>query len=371
MKNLYRIIVLLIACNFLLTGCWDQKIFEQIGLVLTVGIEKSDDGKLLVTYIYPVMGGKEKDGVDMISTESSLLRGARENVNHESPKLLESGKTQQVLISEDLARTGIHNILEVFQRDVALPTIASVVIVEGSPHELLEKGKEFQYKPRLSFYLLQLLENNSKLSNIPDTRIYNFDIDYYAPGIDPIVPMIRLREKSVVLIGCALFTDDKMVGNLDSNNTIMLMGLMGKLKDTYLVFESKQYPTSNPNNYGISLIVSTQKRKIDIAFDEEGIPIININLKFNCILQEYRWDETDKMSEKNKLEKSLSKQLTTSCNEVVKKMQVVNSDPIGLGNLIRAKYYQYWQNIDWKEVYPEAKINVDASIKILKSGIIK
>jgi hypothetical protein len=39
--------------------------------------------------------------------------------------------------------------------------------------------------------------------------------------------------------------------------------------------------------------------------------------------------------------------------------------------MIRAKYYEYWQSIDWKEIYPKAKINVDLKVEIIREGLIK
>lgn len=371
MKKTIKAIALFIACTFILTGCWDQKVFEKLGLILSNGIEKSSDGKLLVTYVYPVIGGKEKDAVDAAFTEASLLRSGREHIRNEAPKLIESGKIQQVLISEELAKNGIHDILEIYQRDVAIPAISTVVVVEGSPKELLEKGMNFKNKPRISYYILQMLENNYMISNIPDTKVFDFDIDYYAPGIDPVVPKIKLEKELIRITGCALFSNDKMVGKLNNLDTIMLMGMKGKIKNTFLAIESKQYTSLNPNKYGIAMVLSTKKRKINIDFNEEGIPVINIYLKYECVLNEYKWNETNNKTEQKKIEKELSKQLTSMCNKTIKKMQAVNSDPIGLGNIIRAKYYKYWQSIDWKEVYPKAKINTNVNVEITKTGIIR
>jgi spore germination protein len=372
MKKLFSILTLIILCSFILSGCWDQKIFEQVALVLSIGIEESKDKEqLLITYVYPIIGGKERDDVGLESGTSNILRGAREIIRYKTPKRVEGGKIQQILISDSLAKTGIHDILEIFQRDVTLPAIAYVVVVEGSPNEMLIKGEKLENRPRISFYAFQLLEDNVKASNIPNTKVFDFDINFFAPGLDPVTPMIKLEKESLAITGCALFSDDKMVGKLNEKQTVMLLGMMGQTKNTDFIFLDKQFSTDNPINYGISVTLRKPKHKIDINFDDEGIPIIDISMKYESQLDEYKWNETNDPVEQARIEKEMGKQLSIVCNEVVKIMQEVNSDPIGFGNMIRAKYYEYWQSIDWREVYPEAQIKVDVQTEIVKEGIIR
>lgn len=367
----YRIITLLILCSLLFTGCWDQKLFEQMGLVLAKSIEESSDGKLLTAYTYPVIGGKEKDTSDFMAESVTTLREGRQLGRLRSPKFIEVGKVQELLISEDLAKKGIHDLLEVYQRDPTSPAVAYVVIVEGSPYELLEKGIQFKDKPRIGLYLYQLLENNSKRSIIPNTKVFDFDIDFFAPGLDPITPLIQLGTADVAIRGCALFSEDKMVGKLDNNQTIMLLGMMGETKNTDFSLSDPQLKTENPDKYGVAIVLQKPKRKIDISFDNENKLNISISLKYKCALDEYKWNKTDDAKEQQKIEKIISEQMQKLCTDVIKKLQEVNSDPIGLGNIVRAKYNQYWKSVDWKEAYKNATITVNVKADIYQEGIIK
>ncbi|MGB7605085.1 MAG: Ger(x)C family spore germination protein [Lutisporaceae bacterium] len=371
MKSQFRILALIILCSLILTGCWDQKIYEQLGLILTLGIEESSDKQLLLTYVYPIIGGKVRSDVGIESAQSTIIRGVREKLAYNAPKRMEGGKIQQVLLSDSLAKTGIHDILEIFQRDATLPAVAYVVVVEGSPNELIVKGSKLEDRPRISLYLFQLIEENVKLSSIPNTKIFDFDINFFAPGLDPITPMIKLEKESVALTGCALFSDDKMVGKLDEKQTVLLLGIMGQTRNTDFVVSDPQLPSSNPIKYGIAVTLRKPKRKIDISFGEDGIPIIDISLKYECQIDEYKWNETNDPTKQNKLEKIVSKNMESYCNEVVKKIQAVNCDSVGFGNMIRAKHYEYWQRIDWREIYPQAKIKVAVQVEVVKEGIIK
>ena len=370
MKNLRNLLALILFCSLLLGGCWDQKTFEQVGLTLSFGIELSESGNLLITSIYPVVGGQQTGEVDIISTETHIVRGGRTNMRLASPKLLEGGKVQQVLLSDSIAKEGIHDLLEVFQRDVTVPAISFVTIVEGSPAELLKKASEFKSKPRVSFYLYHLLENNVKLSNIPNTKIFDFDINYFSPGLDPIVPTIKLGNDIIQITGCALFSKDKMTGKLNVKETNLLMGLLDQLKYSDFVLDDPEFLKEHDVKYGLAITFFNNKRKINIDFSEEGTPIVEINVKYRCSLDEYKWDKTIDPKVQEDLEKKIGEQFTRISNNVIKKLQEANCDPIGIGDLIRAKYYDYWQSIDWKEVYQEAEIKANVEMEIGNVGII-
>lgn len=371
MKKLHKVISLILICSLMLTACWDQKLFEQVGYILSFGIELSENENLLITTVYPVIGGEQQGNVDIISTETIIVRGGRNNFRLVSPKLIEGGKIQQVLVSDQVARAGVHDLLEVFQRDATVPAIAFIVIVEGSPLELLKKASEFKSKPRVSFYLYQMLENNVKLSNIPNTKIFDFDINFFAQGLDPIVPTVKLGNEDIQVTGCALFDKDKMTGHLDNKETSMLLALMDQFKYTDYILDLPEFSSRHDEKYGLAITLLKRSRKIKIDFSEEGIPEVMIDLKFRCNLDEYKWDKTIDAEIQKNMEKQMGEYFTTKCNEIIKKLQEAKCDPIGIGDNIRANYYDYYKNIDWKDIYPQAVIKANVEVEVGNVGIIK
>lgn len=365
-----KVLVLIITSIFL-TGCWDQKVFEQIGFMLNVSIESSGDEELLVTYTSPVIGEKKTPNqVELIAVKGSILRDARINARRRSAKMLEAGKIQQVLISEEIARKGgILNLIEVLLRDPVDPAQAWLVVVDGSPNELIAASTKFKDKPRPSVYLNQLLVNSAKSSYTPNTFLYEYNINYFAQGIDAITPLIKLSSQEIVVTGSALFSGDKMVGKIDHIQTAFISAMKGRPGESFF---SVLYPLPEGialEKEDMAIDLRSSKRKISINMVNNK-PVINISLKFAGYIEEYVWDKLSDASVQQELEKYLEKKIEKDCIRTLEYVRRTGSDPIGIGDMIRAKYRNYWKSVDWNEAYKDCKMTVDVKLDIKQFGAI-
>ncbi|MTK10655.1 MAG: Ger(x)C family spore germination protein [Clostridiaceae bacterium] len=371
-----KIVVILMVVIFssTLIGCWDQKIYEKVGFILVIGIESSKEKhkKLLVTFTNPAIGLEKKNQVELTSQEANLLSQAIEISKTKTSRPLEAGKIQQILISKELAEKGeIHNLVSIFSNDPLNPTLAFLTIVDGSPYELCEKSLEFTDKPRLGMYLNQLFEAAARDLKMPETRIYNFDTEYYVEGLDSIVPMIKLESTTVKIIGSALFSRDKMVGNIDVKQTTLMLIMMNKMKNaTEYIFRVPNIEDAHSSiRDGIAASIEKAKRKINVTIDK-GKPIVNIQLKLEGVIDEYKWDNLDKEKKYREIESEMAEELKNECLNVIKYTQAVGSDPLGIGDIVRTKYGDYWGKVDWMEAYKIAQINIDVKFEISKHGLI-
>jgi len=366
-----KVIMLILTVAVLLSGCWDQKIYEQIGFILSVGIELSEEeGKLLLTYTSPVVGTAKKGEVEILHTTADILREARENVSMKSPKTLEAGKIQEFLFSEELAKKGIHSLLEVLQRDPLNPALAWVVVVEGSPGELLEAASKFEDKPKPAVYVSQILESVSRSSYVPETRVYDFDINYFAPGIDPMVPLLRLTEDDIMVIGSALFKGDKMTGKIDRQQTALLLAMKGMMKTTVFICRAPQSTEELLVQKEMAVSMKAGKRNLNIKI-ENNKPAVNISLELFGSVDDYKWDELRDSSLQEKLEKYLGEEIKKECMKTLKYLQHIGSDPIGIGDIVRARHNSYWKSANWEEAYREAEFNVEVKVEIMNYGAIQ
>ena len=367
-KFLLTVLIIIMPITF--CGCWDTRLYERLGFILTVALEPGENNTLNATYIIPFVQSDAKSVKTVISTSDNALnmRYIREDSRLKLPANVEAGKLQQILISKDLGEKGIHNILEIFEREPLIPQLAFVVIVDGSPRELIKTitNKSPIMKP--SFYILQLLLNANKLAYTPETRVYNYDIAYYADGMDPISPLLKLEKSRAKAEGTALFSKDKYVGSIDTQKTLLLLSVMGKAKDSaYTIPGPKSNSETIPN--AISISVNNPKNKISIEYNDNK-PEVFISLKFNSALSEYKWNNLSDRNEKSKIEDYIANDMKNNCITLLKYTQSVNSDPIGIGDMFRAKYGSELKEKDLKALYKKVKFNVDVKVNLKNTGMI-
>lgn len=362
--------LLMILVTLLLTGCWDQAIYERIGFMLLIGVETSEGSKKIrATYTTPTVS-EEKERLEIISVTSNIIREARETSARVAPRNAMAGKIQEILFSEELSKKGISKFLDVFERDFGNPLLAWIVITEESPSEIIKKSLKFNNKPILPLYINNLLESNFHSANVPETRVFNFDIDYFSPGIDPMAPIIKLMPEEILVTGTALFRGDKMVGKINTSQTSLILAMKNEAKNIqYIIPPPETYKKASEIKTKLAVTLKLNKRKLDVKI-KNNKPIINILLNFDGSLNEYTWDNLSDITEQKKVEKYIEDHIKNDCMKTIKYIQDVGSDPIGIGDIVRAKHNNYWNSISWSDAYKKALINVDVNLDIKTYGTI-
>lgn len=363
--------ILIASISILIAGCWDQKIYEKIGFILQIGVETEENGELLYTVGIPVVSPEAQDKFEVLSTTITHMREGRDKVRQTSGKAVEGGKTQQVFFSEALANKGIEQFLEIFLRSPENSLLASIVIVEGSPHDLMKVSGQFKDKPRPTFYVNSLLDSSYKNSFAPETRISEFSILTHSGTIDPVTPIVSYNTKEIKIEGAALFSGDKMVGKIDTREMGILNGLKGEKKDINYIYKGL-YSDKKPEDLkgGSTILMKVKKRKVNMNIDGDS-PIINIKLDFKGSLSEYSGElNLDNPKDKKKLEESIAEAIEKDSMRLLKKLVEAESDPIGFAEIARTKHNKYWKSVTWKDAYKDAAFNVEAKIKIEFYGAV-
>lgn len=369
MKRILSVIIIVVILTGTLTGCWDLKIYEQIGFILQLGLERDEEGNILYTVTLPVATTPGKSESEVYQTTTNLIRQGRQRIRLSSGKLAEGGKTQQILFSEELAAEGIHEYLEVFQRSTENPVLAHVAVVEGSPSSMLKAAHGFKEKPRPAFYINQLLTNAYKNAYAPETRIYRFNVDYYAVGIDPVTARLRLTGQGIEVCGSALFSEDQMVGKLDIQQTSLLLAMMDSVKRFEYSNDSMGLSglLASPKG-GTALSLNPKNRKIDISF-KNNLPVVKIKIDLQADVSEFKFNSgLNKKDIEQHFENEIAKTLQKECDDVLRYAQSVGSDPVGIGEIIRSKYNYLWKARDWKETYRDIAISSEVKLDVNHYG---
>jgi hypothetical protein len=169
------------------------------------------------------------------------------------------------------------------------------------------------------------------------------------------------------LTGTALFANDKMVGAIGGQQTIVFLAMMNQLKDANLIirpnFERLNLKSSK------AVLIKKATPRMNLAFNRRQ-PVIKIQSKMMVMLKEFKWHSVPNATAQKKLERELSEALSKLCSKTIKYTQQIGGDPLGSGDRLRAKHYQYWKTAHWPEDYRKADIRCTVRITISSFGSI-
>ncbi|WP_100372477.1 Ger(x)C family spore germination protein [Bacillus sp. FJAT-45037] len=354
-----KVMISLLCILCLLTGCLQTSILDEIQLVHAVGYDYFDEERIEATVNVPVYNLGDIIESETISAVSKTSKDARLALNAQASKPLHSGKITTILFNEEVAqKTGLMSVLDTFSREPTIGMRNYIVITQGSSKELL--NSTYPLEMEVATYLEKLIEQNIELQNMPSTNFHLFLKYFYEEGRDPFLPYIRQEKNHVKVDGVALFKEDRYVDRIDLTDTFIMKILLEPTSNgTYEVELGGQNEFAVLRN-----IHSKTKYKIEHG---TNTPKIDVFVEFKGKINEYSGQIIDppKLEE---IKGTLTRQIQTDSDRLIKLFQERNIDPIGIGSRVRGKNYQF-KLAEWEDYYPNAQINVEVKVEITETGV--
>jgi spore germination protein len=337
----------------------DQRIIDDIQLSTAGGYEYTEDGMIEVTSVYPSFQPDKSVISKTITDTAKLSKEVRDKHSLQSEKPVFSGKIEVTLYEWKTAEKGIHDLLDTLQRDPSIGSNIYLVVVDGSPKELLSK----QYgNPDTGIYLSNLIEQNIEAGQIHKTNLHQFLYKLYAEGMDPALPVIKQEDDQVKLKAVGLFKDDKLVDQIEEEQFFVFKILLERKG------QKGSHALQVNEDKDISIFNISSERNYDIKKPMTNSEII-INVKLNATISEYQ-DGTLNTGKITKLEKEIKELIEKDSQEMIQQFQEKGIDPLGIGEEVRTRT-RNWDQKKWKELYPDLKITVNVNVNLLESGVVE
>ena len=110
-----KIIILFII--FIFTGCYNYKELNEIAIVSSIAIDKKDDKYLVNAQVMNAKPSQESDSTQVIvyNSTGNTINEALRNMIMKSSRKLYGGHLSKLVVSEEVAKEGIINVLDMFQ----------------------------------------------------------------------------------------------------------------------------------------------------------------------------------------------------------------------------------------------------------------
>src|SRR5690625_542902 len=136
MKKIYLIMIILLL---ILAGCWDKRYLKEHSLILAIGYDLNDDGRISKTVSFPkeITGSdgqsdnpKESENeTEALTTTGNTIGDSDIELDRFLSQKFDRSKARVLLIGKKLAEHGIFPSLDSMYRDPRGPLGASVAIV--------------------------------------------------------------------------------------------------------------------------------------------------------------------------------------------------------------------------------------------------
>ncbi len=366
--------VLIIITLFILlisSGCYNYKEINDMAIVSSIGIDKDNkNDKYIVSA--QIMNSKESEDsedsqITVYTKEGDTVHEALRNITLKSPRKLYGNHLSKIVLSEEVAKEGIDNILDIFNRITEVRNEFIITIVkEDKASDVLKVLTTTESIPAEYVKLsLKIADKTSGLTYA--TKLDEFISLYLKKGIDPVVPVLKIDKKEkkgttinnitttnpiskIVIEDLAVTNKGKLETYLKNEEVIGYNFLRNQIQKMIIPVKC-----DDENNYA-SILILKNKTKSNAA-KKDNKYIINFNINSEAIITEYncKKDLTDEKVIK-KLEKDTEKKIKRYIKKSLNKQKETKGKFLGLERIIYLDYPKY-KNEDYSVKY-NAKVNL-------------
>ncbi|QAS53117.1 Ger(x)C family spore germination protein [Halobacillus litoralis] len=380
-------IIIIVTSLLLLTGCWNSKELDELGLVVALGVDKSEDGKYELTtqVINPSEIATDaptaRPPVSIYKSRGDSLFEAFRHMTEKSPRKMYLSQLRLLVIGKTLAEEGMMPSLDIFYRNHEFRTAFYVAIAKNtSPEELLSVLTPYEKIPANK--LMRSLE--SVESNLGSSKAVTIDVlisQIRSKGQHPVLPGLLIdgdaeigatRENvesidaptKLIINHLAVFKKDQLVGWLAKEASQGYNYITGNVKSTVITHPCKDEGVANVE------IIRTQASKK--ANFKGGQPSISVELdvegdvgELDCPLDLSKAESIQKINVQ--AEKEIKRLMETSVKTA---QDEFGSDIFGFGNVINRTDPRYWKTVekDWDNQFKDLKVDFQVKVKIRRKG---
>lgn len=375
----------------LMTGCWDRKEIEDIGIVLGVGLDETDiettepdkgptsDGKqgehpslsMIHQFAIPKQfaakaGMSKKNYSNLISEVSPVFENIRE-LSTRAERSPSYEHLRIIVISETLARNiDLNNIINFFMRNTETRRTIPMVVSRGKARDAFEQGGLIT-NPALR--LRELADNYQKTLNMAH-EVRLGDMSERLTGKSSfIVPRVDTTTKEVKYSGAAVIKGKtaKMIGWLGAKEIAGLNMLKGEKKSLGVI-------TGYDPESGEAIVYEIRKMKSKIKPQVKGDKVtFAVKIETEGKLRE-DWVNPGNAFEpefikraETATEMSIQKAAEKALSKTQKDFKV---DVVGFGKKLSIENPRIWKKMkeDWDEQFSEMQVEIMTKVNIQEFG---
>lgn len=402
-------LVLILVC---LNSCFDAQETDDLIHVIAVGVDKGVSDKWRLTLQFPTVrvtagagaqgvqqGGQDggQQGEYMFTTvDAPSFFAGLAMLNATLPKRLNLMHAQIIVFSEETAREGlIGEYITPLTRFREIRRSSHLYVVKGKASEFIKENKVIMGSTISKGFQLRM-KGSDHTGYYPHVTLQAFNDTIKSSFQQPIATIVavnkgesfkeegsppkelktggeytagqlpRTGENKIELWGTAIFSGDKMVGELNGDETRYMLMVRGEFEQGYFTFKDPKKP-----DLAIPLeIRQTKSPRIKVKIEEKN-PVIDIKIQLDAdILAIQSGIDYEHPEFQPLLEQSFGEIVREGVVECIKKCQEHDADVFNFGKYASRSFLTIgeWGKYDWNNRFKDAKLNVEIDLFIRRTG---
>lgn len=382
---------LLICMSILIstTGCWNRRELTQMAIASAYGFDRQGDMYNVSIQLINAAeiaankgGGGARLPVYTLQAKGKTIFESVRELTTKSPRKVYASHIRVLVIGEELARSGIAQVLDMVSRDHAFRTDFYIIVArDASAEDLLKTLTPLEKIPSNKLYSsLEATASNWGVGISVD--LHELINDLVTRGEQPVLAAVRIKgdpkvgqlPKNVNSVaplsllefqGGAVFRGDVLVGWLSSEETKGYNYMRGDIRSTAVSLAC-------PDGGQIGVEVLRTKHKLN-AKVENGRPVIDVEVQVEGNIDEVAC--TMKIGNNTAiemLEDQLEKSIQMTLEKVIRKAKKYKSDIFGFGKEIHRTNPKLWKELqdDWNDQFVSLPVRTHVKADIRRTGSV-
>ncbi len=380
--------VLFISFSVFISGCWDSHELNKSAIAAGIGFDiDPETGEHLVTYqtIIPSLvksssagssggqtGGGISPAVNLDHLKGETWLEALGNYGTQENRSIFFSHNQVDIIGKELAKQGVYPVIDHALRITQSRPNNLLLIAQDKASDIMAARDGMDVIPAIA--IAGKVKISAEFSKYPAVMRLDFANRLMSKTTAPIIPIISIFEETgpegkkfnkVRITGTAVFKGDKMVGELNEQESRGLLWVIDKIKKGFMVVDA-------PDGSGKASLAITQAKSEVIPELTDGKITINVVIEEQADLTEYKGRKNMDELLLKQLEKCQDEAIQKEVMAALNKSWALNADVFGFGETVHRKYKKEWPDIAsrWDELYPELDVAIKVKTHVNETGDI-
>lgn len=377
------LLFMIFSVMLILSSCTHIVELDELAIFSGIGLDKGSDKKLSSTIQFILhrelkvqnQGGSEDSTSNVIVDGDSLIDISR-NFTLLSGRRGVWSHAKVIIISEELAKSGIGEIIGILEKDQEIRKRLYLCISKGKAGDILS-AESTTLELIQAFNISDMIELNIRNGKVIPVDVLRYGVttspnneNAFITGIS-LIPEEKTTSKAktrLQLDGTAILKKDHLVGWFDETETRGLLWVLDEIKSC---IENIEYPEKGDT---VVIEINGSSTKVIPVFENQTIK--NMKIQIECtgnIAQSNAKVQINELTEFNKIEEKVEEKIEMVIRQSIEKAKEYNTDVFGFNEAVNNKEPEIFKSLkeDWDEVFSSLNVEIDINLTLRATGLTK